>query len=263
MRYSDIIIDYDYLGDLAIAAGKVTMMHYNSCDLKTTSKHDSSPVTIADQEASKLIEEGLAKRYPGIAIVSEENDPQQSLETATNSELYWLIDPLDGTWSYIRKRGVFTVNIALVKNGKPVFGVIYSPLHETLYYSHEQGITKQHKNVVEQFRRQPLEDKAVLDFLVSSKKPSPLITNFINKFQVCSVTPVSSSYKFCLMAENRGDVYPRFKDTCIWDTAAGHALINAIGGEIYDMNGQVLTYNRGTLINPHFVAYRQTSFKIL
>lgn len=249
------------LAELAIKAGELIMYYYDSGRLEQQQKADKSPVTIADKKSSEMIVDWLSKRFPEIPIISEENDTEQNLRLANSEKLFWLIDPLDGTWSYIRRRGVFTVNIALVKDGLPIYGVIHSPLHQSTYYTDGEGVTK-----LSNFGKQSIagfsdQSKQVYDFLVSSKKSDPVETKFINGFQVCSITPVASSYKFCLLAEDRGDIYPRFKQTCIWDTAAGHALLRAVGGEVYDLEGNVLTYNRGSLENPNFVAYRLAEFK--
>jgi 3'(2'), 5'-bisphosphate nucleotidase len=228
--------------------------------LKLTGTPDKSPVTKADIQSSDYITSELQKFFPDIPIISEEHTDKANLNIIKKNKLYWLIDPLDGTWAFIKKRGAFTVNIALIDDGKPIFGLLYSPLHNTCYYSSGKTvvrISELEKSIIHPFRDT---NKRVFDFLVSRKILIPELTAFINQFDVCTITQASAAYKFCMMVDNKGDIYPRLKATCLWDVAAGHALLNALGGEIYDLEGSILTYNHDSLINPHFVAYRCHEF---
>ena len=246
-------IDIKSINKIAINAGKLSMQYYAQKSVETKNKFDNSPVTEADIAVSDYIIKHLEELTPKIPIVSEELSAEVNLKIIKAAPLFWLIDPIDGTWSFIRKNGIFTVNIALINNGNPILGVIYSPLEKTNYYSEIEG------NAFKTFEKKTTKIKANktyfngYDFLVSSQNLSQTMQDFIGNFSIKTITPIPSSIKFALMAEGKGDIYPRFKPTCIWDTAAGHAILNAAGGEVYDLNHVPLKYNV-SIDNPNFIA---------
>ncbi len=252
-------IDPTKIVQVAIKASELVMSYYNKGYAEVKSKKDNSPVTEADYESSALITESLYKLDPYIPVISEEGDDQQGLGIIKRSDLYWLVDPIDGTWSFIRRNGAFVINIALVKDGNPIFGVISSPLHGSTYYNDESHVYKIEYGKTRQVH--PNRDFSNgLDFLVSDSNLCQSAQDFLGKHTVKTLTPIPSAYKFALMVEGQGDIYPRFKPTYTWDTAAGHALLKSVGGDIYDINGSPLQYNK-TLLNPNFIAVVDTKLK--
>lgn len=233
-------------------AGEIILEHYHD-EIEIIRKSDNSPVTIADKLSSEYIIKVLQKLHPKIAIISEENDEKENLQILRKHTLFWLIDPLDGTWVFINKKGTFTVNIALIEDGVPIFGVLHSPLDGTTYYNDEKSAYKIHKNSCKKIQAK-IPGKEGYDFLVSNVNLNQSTSDFIAKYKVNTITPIPSSIKLALLAEGKGDIYPRFKPTFSWDTAAGHAILKAVGGEVYDTTGKPLIYNRKTLLNPSFIA---------
>lgn len=239
---------------LSIKVNNLLLSYYNS-EFKISHKSDDSPVTDADHSASELIIEQLHQITPGVSVVSEENDLSENLDIIKEKSIFWLIDPLDGTSSFISKRGIFTVNIALIVNGIAVWGLISSPLDGIIYYNDlpSTAVYKfdgENSSIV---KPKAISNNAV-DFLVSHQNLNQNTQDFITHFKINTITPIPSAIKFALLAEGKGDIYPRYKDTCIWDTAAGQALLNAVGGDVVTVEGKSLRYNFPTVKNPHFIA---------
>ncbi|MCH2548098.1 MAG: 3'(2'),5'-bisphosphate nucleotidase CysQ, partial [Alphaproteobacteria bacterium] len=232
----------DPLCNMAIAAGEKIMEFYRSGTHKTALKADNSPVTEADIAAHNIIVQELLRITPEIPIVSEEN---AQFPDISNSPLYWLVDPLDGTKSFIRRSDEFTVNIALMENNEPLFGVIYVPAKSILYYgSEEYGAYRQLPNDAPRriyARSQPEEGAAVV---VSVSHITAETEAFLQTVQIQSRVAASSSLKFCRIAEGVADIYPRFGPTCEWDTAAGHALVKAAGGRVLGVDGSRFIYGK-------------------
>ena len=177
---------------------------------------------------------------------------------ALGEEYFWLIDPLDGTKSYIKRKGDFTVNIAMIQNDKPVGGVIYAPLSKTSYFTAEDGLAyKQVDNgeVVRISVKEPSEEGLVVVASLSHRNEET--DSYINSLgKVKEIVPASSSLKFCLVAEGVADIYPRLGPTMEWDTGAGHAILNAAGGRVEMVDGSDFVYRKKDkgLLNPNFVA---------
>ncbi len=249
--------------NLALQAGQVIMSYYDLAP-EITTKSDNSPVTNADIESDRLICKGLHKLAPDIPIISEESENRKA------GGDFWLVDPLDGTKGYARRKGLFTVNIALLENYIPVFGVIYSPLENTVYYgitsgSGQDSEKKAFKAIITNHatweKWLPLAPDAralsPVRALVSSEKSDQERQWLRNNYMVESMENHSSSIKFCYIADNRADIYPRMRPTYEWDTAAGHAILKAIGGNILDASGQELEYGKRDFLNSHFFALRR------
>ncbi len=253
--------EIDRIVEIARSAGDIIMKFYAQPSVDIERKDDKSPVTLADKKASEFIDKELNSIHKHIAFISEEADLGYNLDLMKKSKSFWLIDPIDGTWSFIRKKGVFTVNIALIQNGEPIFGVIHSPLDGNTYYNiPADGAFK--TDGVQTLQISPnFKAKTDFDFLVSHQNLNQKTTDFINKFKVKTITPIPSSIKLCMLSEGIGDIYPRFKPTYIWDTAAGHAILREVGGEIYSEQGDKLKYNK-QLENPNFIAVSSTQIII-
>ena len=247
------VLEIDRIVKVARDAGDIVMKYYDQSSLDIEQKDDKSPVTIADKKSSEFIEKELYKIHKNIVCITEEADQKYNTDLLLNNKSYWLVDPIDGTWSFIRKRGVFTVNIGFVRDGQPIFGVIHSPLDGSTYYNipHEGSFKTDGVQTNQIFTK--FGKKDAYDFLVSHQNINQKTSDFINTYPVKTITPIPSSIKLCMLAEGKGDIYPRFKPTYIWDTAAGHAILKEVGGEVYNTKNQPLTYAT-QLENPSFIA---------
>lgn len=254
----------------SIYAGQAIMEIYGSTNFRTELKKDKSPLTEADKESNKIL--GLHLQRTDIPVISEENKTVD-YEERKKWEACWMVDPLDGTKEFIKRNGEFTVNIALIKNRRPILGVIYVPVSKELYYANvTEG--KAFKTTVDNYPELPGNLFLSTDLLVvdveknkqnirvvgSRSHMNELTENFIKdlKKQSKSVEIVSkgSSLKFCLMAEGKADVYPRAAPTMEWDTAAGHAICKAVGLKVTQWEtDKELTYNKEDLLNPYFLVH--------
>ncbi|MFN0274658.1 MAG: 3'(2'),5'-bisphosphate nucleotidase CysQ [Chitinophagales bacterium] len=251
-------IDVKNIIAIAEAAGKEIMHIYDTDDFAVTDKSDKSPLTKADKAGNAIIVESLKKDYPHIPIISEEN---KLIEYADRKdwEYFWLVDPLDGTKEFIKKNGEFTVNIALIRNGKPVLGVVGIPAKNQMYYAVEnKGAYKIDENGNET-KLQVTEAKENEIALIGSRShPSPEFDAYLKdmeqKYATVNFVPAGSSLKFCLVAEGKADVYPRLGPTMEWDTAAGHALVLEAGARVKIYGEEKdLHYNKENLLNPFFI----------
>ncbi len=234
---------------IARDAGKLIMGYYTD-GYETRSKGEAGPVTDADVAANDYITRALSKLASQIPVVAEEDETL----SAGGHALFWLVDPLDGTKSFVRGEAEFTVNIGLIKNGAPVLGIIYAPPQETLYWGSASGAFKQ----IGDGRTQKISARAPAaeGFVVvrSRSHPSPKTASFLETVKVKEMIASSSSIKLCMIAEGAADLYPRLGRTMEWDTAAGHAILLAAGGRVETMEGEPLSYGKPGFENPHFVA---------
>ena len=239
--------------NIAKQAGKIILQYYSNEKIETKIKADSSPVSIADLESNDFICACLNKLYPNIPIISEENE-DNLIETGDS---FWLIDPLDGTQSFLNKEDEFTVNIGLIKNSVPVLGVVYLPVKDAVYYVDVDNIPyKQIGNnapVIIGARAVSGEGSKVL---ISTNADKIKLAQYLANKKVMQIIPAASALKICLIAEGEADLYPRFGPTMEWDTAAGHAILSAAGGSIKNLGGEELTYGHGNnkYYNPDFIA---------
>ena len=238
---------------IARDAGAAIMKVYEQ-DFAVAFKDDNSPLTAADTAAHHIIEQGLNILTPGMPVLSEES-ADIDWQTRKIWPRYWLVDPLDGTREFVKKNGEFTVNIALVENGRATFGVIYAPVLETLWWGDEvQGANVKQGSEVKKITV----DKSQRSSLRVAASRSHLdATTAAALARMGEVEPLSmgSSLKFCRIAEGTLDVYPRFAPTSEWDTAAGQAILEAAGGVVLNLDGSPFRYNtKDSLLNPHFIA---------
>lgn len=251
----------------SIRAGKAILKVYDDPEFSIEFKGDKSPLTDADLASSEIINDYLKDTpYP---VISEEikNRSYSERKEWVNC---WIVDPLDGTKEFIKRNGEFTVNIALCKEGVPILGVIYVPVLRELYYAeatdhkaYKVVLTEDHglpKNLFDSSNRIfPSEiatdslhvvgsrshmNQDTLDFIEEKKK----------NYKKVEIVSKGSSLKFCLVAEGKADVYPRFAPTMEWDTAAGHAICSAAGLKVISREtNKELAYNKEDLLNPHFI----------
>jgi len=244
---------------LAIRAGEEIMQIYESDDLGVRGKDDTSPVTIADEAADKLISTGLRAMFPDIPLVTEEQSATHDLGAAT----FLIVDPLDGTKEFIKRRGDFTVNIALVEDSTPVLGVVYAPAKSRLFLTRAEGGAVEETGAFDLEEVGTVQEIAVADpdnsalRVVASKSHRDQATDdYINGYAVGDVVSAGSSLKFCLVAAGEADLYPRLGPTMEWDTAAGHAVLAAAGGRVFDFDTMSpLRYGKPGFRNPFFLAF--------
>ena len=236
---------------LALEAGRTIMTFYREGAVVET-KADRSPVTEADRAADRLIVTGLQAADPGIPVISEEST---STGPAPPDGRFWLVDPLDGTREFIARTGEFTVNIALIEDGRPVLGVLHAPVQGETYVADGLG---QAVRIVGNgaprpisARRAPTEGPAV----IASRSHRDAETDaYIAGLGPARIESAGSALKFGLLARGDADIYPRFGRTMEWDTAAGQAVLEAAGGHVRDLNGRELRYGKAGFVNPPFVA---------
>jgi len=235
---------------MSLDAGALLMRYFNE-GYEVSQKGDKSPVTNADIEANTLIVKALQALDPAIPAIAEEDEIQ-----GVSAPRFWLVDPLDGTRAFVAGEPEFTVNVGLIENGIPVLGVIYVPAQSLLYYGSvgEGAYRVKDGGAPEKISVRPKPEEGVV--VVKSKShPSPKTEAFLSTLKVKEMVLGSSSVKFCQVAEASADIYPRFGRTMEWDTAAGHAILNAAGGRVVTSEGEPLTYGKPGFENPHFIAY--------
>jgi 3'(2'), 5'-bisphosphate nucleotidase len=238
---------------LARVAGEVILGVY-ATDFAVRGKADASPVTMADEMAEAAILRGLASLTPGIPVISEEAACAGRAPAVARA--FWLVDPLDGTKEFVGRNGEFTVNIALVEDGLPVLAVVLVPALARLY----AGIEGAGALVEDARGRRPIRSRAVPGegmTVVSSRShgDAEALARHLAGRKVAASASAGSSLKFCLVAEGRADLYPRFGRTMEWDTAAGHGVLRAAGGRVVDLEGHELRYGKPGFANPHFLAF--------
>ena len=221
-------------------------------------KSNDSPLTLADKAAHNYIVEQLQPLTPDIPILSEEGK-EISWETRKEWTRLWLVDPLDGTKEFIKRNGEFTVNVALIEEGKPVMGCVHVPVWDTTYFAVKGSGAWCQKGDEEPVRIQAntySESDSGLKLVVSRSHLSPEVEAFVSKFDNPEPISMGSSLKFLLVAEGKADIYPRLAPTMEWDTGAAHIIVEEAGGSVLrDDNGEALSYNKENLLNPWFIAY--------
>jgi 3'(2'), 5'-bisphosphate nucleotidase len=256
---------------LALDAGKAIMEVYETA-FSVELKDDRSPLTLADKRSNEILCNGLSK-IGGFPIMSEETK-QLPYEERKAWKTFWLVDPLDGTKEFIKRNGEFTVNVALINNNEPVFGIIYVPVTKQFYfaikgegaytftYAGSDKIPGTYDEIITMCKRLPVEHSPAGEFniVASRSHMSPETEAYINeqktKHSVVNIVSAGSSLKFCLVAEGKADTYPRFGPTMEWDTGAGHIITTETGKKLVRCDTmEPLTYNKENLLNPYFLVY--------
>ncbi|OAN84774.1 3'(2'),5'-bisphosphate nucleotidase CysQ [Sulfitobacter geojensis] len=244
---------------LSLKAGDKIMEIYGRDDFDVKSKSDDSPVTAADEAADAIISAGLRAAFPDVMLVTEE----QSATHDAKGDTFLIVDPLDGTKEFIHRRGDFTVNIALVENGKPTRGVVYAPAKSRMFFTLADGKSVEetgdfHKDQVGTVTPISVSDadNSALMVVASKSHRDQATDDYIGKYAVRDMTSAGSSLKFCLIATGEADVYPRLGRTMEWDTAAGHAVLLGAGGDVVRFDDHTpLTYGKADFANPFFIAH--------
>jgi 3'(2'), 5'-bisphosphate nucleotidase len=251
--------------EASLVAGTRIMEVY-ATDFDVEKKGDDSPLTIADKNANEVINQYLEKT--SFPIISEEN---KEIDYTVRKEwsTCWIVDPVDGTKEFVKRNGEFTVNIALVENGTPIMGVIYVPVSKTLYFTSDNG--------KQAFKMDAVSEGILISEILKNATPiSPIKIDdsvvkvvgsrshlnddtkaFVSELQKkheVEIVSKGSSLKFCLVAEGEAHIYPRYAPTMEWDTAAGHAICQAVGLQVIDVTtNEPLKYNKENLLNPYFI----------
>jgi 3'(2'), 5'-bisphosphate nucleotidase len=234
-------------------AGRATMTYYDapaSADVRE--KEDRSPVTLADEVAHGILVEGLGRIDPATPVVSEEA-AAADFETRRGWRRFWLVDPLDGTKEFIKRRAEFTVNVALIEEGEPVFGVVEAPALDLLYWAVKGGgAWREEKGAAaERIYSTVPEPGSPLTVVESLSHPSQELEEYLKTIPVAKRVKAGSSLKFCWVAEGRADIYPRLGPTMEWDVAAGDCVYRQSGRD--GERPSPLRYNKPDLRNPSFV----------
>jgi 3'(2'), 5'-bisphosphate nucleotidase len=246
--------------EIAILAGKQIMTVYRN-DFQIEYKKDDSPLTIADRLSNELIQNELKKGWPHIPVLSEEG-AVIPFRKRVSWEQFWLIDPLDGTKEFIKKNDEFTVNIALIRNGKPVLGVIYAPALDLLFFGKENdGAYKQ--SAASKYTSDPIrlyadrlgpQKKVVVSRSHMSEDTKAYVKELEKKEGELQFISIGSSLKFCLVAEGSAHYYPRLGPTMEWDTGAGQCIADEAGCRVFQYQTSApLVYNKEVLTNPWFI----------
>lgn len=249
--------------ELALEAARVAglaIMSYYPQTLSVQFKQDGSPLTLADQAAHRVITDRLTSS--GLVVVSEEGE-----DLCLAAERYWLVDPLDGTKDFLAGNGEFTVNIALVDQGRPVLGVVFAPAIDSLYWG-ARGMGAWRIREGGETALSAYERSDSLRMAASRFHDHPDVDVFANRNGITERVAVGSALKYGLLAAGEVDVFPRLVGSSEWDTAAGQAVLEAAGGRVLDWHsGEALTYGKPRRRNPRLLAlrapYRREEFKLL
>ena len=245
--------------DIVRRAGTAILEIYQQ-DFAVEHKSDESPLTQADLAAHRIIAEGLAELTPEIPLLSEESQPP-GFEIRQTWSRYWLVDPLDGTKEFINRNGEFTVNIALIEDHRPNFGVVGVPVQDLVYTGDvPRGEARRiGPDSDSRLGGRPMADDRTLVVVASRSHGGERLEHYLEalreRYPGVDRTPVGSSLKLCILAEGAADLYPRLGPTSEWDIAAAHAVLEAAGGGVWTVAGAPLEYNRkAEFLNPEFIA---------
>ena len=244
--------------DLARKAGDAILEVYAS-DFDVQSKDDESPLTQADLAAHRRIIGGLAGLTPELPVISEEGG-LPPFDERSRWPTYWLVDPLDGTREFVNRNGEFTVNIALIEDGRPVFGVVRVPVLKKTYVGCDGRGAELRVDGQPPRPIQVAGNSARPVRVVGSRSHrGASLDAFIENLGDCELVPMGSSLKFCVVAEGGADVYPRLGPTSEWDTAAAQAVVEQAGGSVVTLDGKPMKNNqKKDILNPHFIVIGAT-----
>ncbi len=250
----------DRLESTVRESGAAIMEVYVS-DFDVETKADKSPVTAADEASEQIVLRDLAEIAPDIPFVAEEHVAAHGFPEFDGTT-FWLVDALDGTKEFINKRGAFTVNVGLIVDGAPCLGVVYAPARKELFcglicpFAGEQAASVVRNETSNEITVRPVPDDGVTVVGSLSHQVRQPMEDFLAKHTVKDMIAVGSSLKFCLVAEGKADLYPRFGPTSEWDIAAGHAVLKAAGGSVRTFDGQEMQYKKvhDNYINGTFLA---------
>jgi 3'(2'), 5'-bisphosphate nucleotidase len=232
------------LADLVAEAARLILPLWKT-ELTVSAKADESPVTEADRRGEALILEGLAKRFAGVPVISEEHASEFGTPDAIGPR-FFLVDPLDGTKAFVRGDPHFTVNIGLIDHGKPVAGAVAAPASGEIWRTSRDGVVKRHGDGPFERVRPRLWPPGEALALISHTMKVETADKLAEQYGFHRREPMDSSIKFCRIAEGAADIYPRHGPTMEWDTAAGHAVLIAAGGQVLTPEGEPFLYGKAS-----------------
>jgi 3'(2'), 5'-bisphosphate nucleotidase len=243
--------------DAARAAGAAIMEVYRE-DVAVQLKRDDSPLTAADLASHRALVAALSRLTPSLPLISEEGG-LPDFDGRSGWSAYWLIDPLDGTKEFLAGNGEFTVNVALIEDGRPMLGVVGVPARGQVFTG---DVTAGRARRLDGARETPLHTRSYSGrhptVVASRRHGGATLEAALERLGAqhgeVALRNVGSSLKFCLLAEAAADVYPRLAPTSEWDTAAAQAVLEAAGGGVFQLNGAPIRYNKADILNPEFVA---------
>lgn len=268
MHASDMRRLAEDLLSVALAAARVQMSYFGA-GVEVERKADHSPVTAADRQSEEIILKALARIAPGVAVIAEEAVTAGHVPELAGP--FFLVDPLDGTNGFVKGRTAFTINIALIEDRQPTFGLVYAPALADLYVTLSPGEAANAQlepgstaSTLAEAGLKPIRsrvpDPNALFALVSQSHLTRATERFLDGYNVIERKAISSSLKFGLIARGEADLYPRVGPTSEWDTAAGHAVLAAAGGTVTELDGSPLLYGNKDrrFVNSDFVAWGRT-----
>ncbi len=255
MNYGDFI---EPVVALAEEAGRAILKVY-ATDFDVESKGDESPLTKADLASQDVLSRGLKSLSPRLPIISEESG-LASFDERQRWQRYWLIDPLDGTKEFVKRNGEFTVNVALIDDGRPVLGVVHVPVSGVTYVGDDElGAERRSADGERSAIRVAEASENPVRVVGSRSHQSPETARYLDAIGETAMLPMGSSLKFCIVAEGGADIYPRFGLTSEWDTAAAQAVVESAGGSVVTFDGKPLRYNtKDDILNPYFLVIGPT-----
>lgn len=241
---------------VAEAGAEILAIYSDPAKFETEQKDDNSPLTAADVAANRLLVSRLQELTPAIPILAEESKQAPWSERRHWKEC-WVVDPLDGTKEFLKRNDEFTVNVALVRDHKPILGVVYAPALQRWYYAtRDDGAWRQDgmKTPMKIEVREKVADRP-WQVVGSRSHNTPEVDAFIEKLGAAEMLAMGSSLKLCLVADGSADLYPRLGPTSEWDTCAAQAVVEQAGGQVLNAEtGEPLTYNaRESILNPYFI----------
>ena len=250
MNYGDVA---EPVVAVAIEAGAAIMEVY-ATDFDVQSKDDASPLTKADLASHHVIAGNLESMFPTLPIISEEGG-LPDFATRSTWDSYWLIDPLDGTKEFVNRNGEFTVNIALIENGRPTLGIVHVPVTGVTYIGIDgEGAHKRLANGDRNSINVAAHSSDPVKIVGSRSHRSAGVDEYLERLGDTETVAMGSSLKFCVIAEGGADLYPRLGLTSEWDTAAAQAVVEQAGGSVVTLDGAPMRYNtKDDILNPHFL----------
>ena len=234
-----------------------TVLHFYRGDHTVRRKADASPVTDADEASEAIILDGLKRLTPDVPAISEEAVARGAVafDHAAPPRRFWLVDPVDGTKEFVARTGEFTINIGLVEDARPILGILHAPLSGATYAAAGPGtaIVQRGETVVPIRTRKP-PASGIVALASRSHGDKAGVSAILDDYKVAERKLMGSAIKLALIAEGVADLYPRLGPTMEWDTCAGHAILEAAGGQLTTLAGAPLRYGKRDFLNPDFVA---------
>ncbi|MBP9792216.1 MAG: 3'(2'),5'-bisphosphate nucleotidase CysQ [Rickettsiales bacterium] len=252
----EVFRSVDKIYELLEKASDLILEQFHYPNLQIHLKSDNSPVTEADMASNKVITAGLVSLFPGIPIISEENSSESNNQVVEN-KVFWLLDPLDGTKEFVRGSDAFSINLALIKDNVPVLGFLYFPVQGLCYYGFDNQVFK--KSIDKTLLIKRSNDDKIRAFIMSKRADLEKVQKIRSILAPqAALKMLPSAQKFGALIEGDADIFLCCNDVYEWDAAAGHAIINAMGGALMSFDGNSLNYGevKKGFVSNHFLAMR-------